>query len=138
MLRPARTAADSGRPMATRRSVLAAGPLLGLAATPAFAAVQSETEVMRRFREWDAAQAGWIDLPEDDASADALGLDCEGIVTRLVAAPCENVGDLALKIVAVCGWIDAPSIDCIHAERLLADAAAIVRAQGFHYRLGEE
>lgn len=131
------SAADPGLPNINRRRIIATAPLLALAAAPALAAVAPETEVLRLFREWDAAQVGWIDIPEDDASTDAFAFHCEEVVTRLVAAPCADAGDLAAKIVAVCGWIDAASFDCIHAERLLADAVAMMRARGFRFRLGE-
>lgn len=53
----ARTAADPGRPVVTRRSVLAAAPLLGLAATPVLAAVEPEDPILPLYRRWCAARA---------------------------------------------------------------------------------
>lgn len=110
MTTPARTAADPGLPDVTPRGLLAAGPALGLAAAPAFAAAP-ETEVMRLFREWDASQAGWANVPlESDEAGNAYCWHCEEIVKRVVAAPCETAGDLAAKIVAVCGWIGSSEV----------------------------
>lgn len=46
----------------TRRHVLAAGSLLGLAATPAFAAVEPEDPLLPLHREWWTARQEWLRL----------------------------------------------------------------------------
>lgn len=60
MINSANAAADSGRPIVTRRRVLAAAPLLGLAAGPAFATAEPEDPILPIYREWLAGREEWV------------------------------------------------------------------------------
>ncbi|PJN96331.1 hypothetical protein CNY89_03150 [Amaricoccus sp. HAR-UPW-R2A-40] len=74
---PARTAADLGRPAVTRRNVLAAGSLLGLAAAPALAAVEPEDPILPIYRCWCAVRAERMIAIHD---AECAGIDvCQAV-----------------------------------------------------------
>lgn len=56
---PASMAADLGRPIVTRRNLLAAAPLLGLAATPILAAIEPEDDTARLIAAYHSAKAAF-------------------------------------------------------------------------------
>lgn len=72
-----------------------------------FPSAPPESEVMRLFREWQAADAAWKtkSAPDDDLD-EGLGDEVWAIVYRMLALPSQNITDFAAKLIAMCDWDD--------------------------------
>ena len=77
MKNDARTAADTGLPVVSRRRVVAAGSLLALGGVPALAAVAPEDPILPIYRRWRAVRAKRVIAIHD---AECAGVDvCQAV-----------------------------------------------------------
>lgn len=112
-------------PHPTRRSLLRAAPALlapSVLAGPALA--ETDTPILRLFREWDALQAYWNGAPEDEE--DALLAEDTRLESAIEAEPVTCLADLAAKIVVASCYGDfapgrAVTAEC---EAILVGGAA--------------
>ena len=128
MPRTARTAADPGLPIVTRRGLLAVAPAFSLAAAPAFAA-EPETEVMRMFREWLDASSVCDNLPahmSDEETAPFFARSTE-LADRIVDLQSAGAEDFLLKLAAHSYFFAHDLSDCPGDAALLAELEQVVR-----------
>lgn len=111
-----------------RRNLLTAALAAPLAAVPAVAAAETDTPVMRAYREWKRFSA-WVNGPETrgytDEQIEDLAGDLTRLVTRVVDAPLISDRDMVMKFLTVVSdyqlFIGIPEL-----ERLEAEARALV------------
>ncbi len=114
-----------------RRALLKLAPAaLAAGAVPAFAAAE-ETPVMKLFQEWQVAHdAEVVAFRESDtgecAMCDAATDRRVAVEKRLIAAPCEGLGDWALKVIAWTCFGDFSIEDSCGRHDLWAEARALV------------
>ena len=85
-----------------RRTFLAAAPVVGLAVLPALASVETDTPVMRLYREWSAIfHNQGVGMSDDDFNA--LCDQGHEISVMIENTPCQTMQDMAAKIIASSG-----------------------------------
>lgn len=111
-----------------RRDLLTVALAAPLAAVPAVAVAETETPVMRAYREWKRFSA-WVNGPAtrgytDEQIEDLTG-DLNRLVTRVVDAPSLSDRDMVVKFLTVVTdyqlFVGIPEL-----ERLEAEARALV------------
>lgn len=128
MTNPARTAADPGLPIVTRRSLLAAAPALGLAAVPALAE-EPETEVQRTFRDWLVASHVSANLPAhmSDEETEPFHARSTELSDRIVDLRSASIGDFVLKLAAHTYFFVHDLSGCPGEAALLAELEQVAR-----------
>lgn len=115
-------AADHGRPFVTRRSILAAAPLLGLSAVPALAPVPPEDDTARLIGEYHSARAAF--------EAAARAWDCAFLGSRPTMEEMALCDDTQVK------FCEAEEALCLYASPSLAGNKARIALIAAEYSRG--